>query len=226
MHKLSQNQHEHDEVLELLPWHLNNTLNAAESQRVLAHLNQCAACQQEAELLTTALDAANAYAPTTGIADDRFDTVMARIERAEAEENPTHAGLRGKLGSWWQNLGANMEFNLGWGAAVTAGLLVAVIGFQFLPTDDARYETVTTTPTGNESPLALRVQFKEATTRAAAKLLLESSGAEFTLEQEDAINYIVSLPDDAPVTALNTLLQALSTEAKIATVEVALDSDK
>ncbi|MGI9293548.1 MAG: zf-HC2 domain-containing protein [Pseudomonadales bacterium] len=231
MHKLTQNQHEHDDVLELLPWHLNNTLNAEESERVLAHLNQCAACQQEAELLTTALDAANTYAPAVNIVEDRFETVMARIEQAEAADNTanaTHAraGAGRKLGAWWQNISANIGFSAGWGAAVAAGLLVAVVGFQFLPINDAPFETVTTAPTGNESPLALRVQFKDAMTRAEAKQLLKTSGVEFTLTQEDAINYIVSLPNDAPVTALNELLQALSTEAKIANVEVALDSDK
>lgn len=231
MHTLNRNQQEHDEVLELLPWQLNNTLNAEESERVLAHLNQCAACQQEAELLTTALDAANTYAPADNIAEDKFDTVMARIEQAEAAENsahatPVHVGLGRKFSALWQDISANMGFNAGWTAAVTAGLLVAVFGFQFLPTNDAPYETVFTAPTGNESPLVLRVQFKDAMTRAEAKQLLESSGVEFTLAQEDTINYVVSLPHDAPVTALNTLLQALSTDAKIANVEVALKSNE
>lgn len=231
MHKLTQNQHEHDDVLELLPWHLNNTLNAEESERVRTHLQQCAACQQEAELLTTALDAANTYAPAADISEDRFESVMARIEQAEAEDNTAHtastrAGIGGKLSAWWQAMLANMGAGAGWSAAVAAGLLVAVIGFQLLPANDAPFETVTTAPTGDDSPLALRVQFKDAMTRAEAQQLLQSSGVEFTLAQQDAINYIVSLPSDAPVNALNELLQALSAETKIANVEVALDADK
>lgn len=232
MHTLNQNQQEHDAVLELLPWHLNNTLNAEESERVLAHLQQCAACQQEAELLTAALDAADTYAPAASIAEDGFETVMARIDQAEALENTAQAdiprtGLSKKLSTLWHDISANSGFSVGWGAAATAGLLVAVIGFQFLPPNDApEYKVFTSAPTGNESPVALRVQFKSAMTPAEAQKLLEISGVELTLQQEDAINYIVGLPNDAPLTALNTLLRTLSAETEIANVEVALEADK
>ncbi|MGI9287737.1 MAG: zf-HC2 domain-containing protein [Pseudomonadales bacterium] len=230
MHKLTQNQHEHDDVLELLPWHLNNTLNAEESERVRSHLQQCVACQQEAELLTTALDAANTYAPIPSNPEDRFDTLMARIEETEAENSTTHTvsagnGIGRELSIWWQGIVANIGSSAGWGAAIAAGVLVAVIGFQSLPSDDAPYETVITAATGDKSPLALRIQFKDAITRAEARQLLQGSGVEFALVQEDAVNYIVSLPNDAPVAALNTLLQALSTETEIANVAVALDLD-
>ncbi len=44
--------HDHDEIDLLLPWYVNDTLDATEHDRVAKHVVSCAKCQESVSLLT------------------------------------------------------------------------------------------------------------------------------------------------------------------------------
>ena len=244
MNKLTQDQQEHDEILALLPWHLNHSLSVDESGRVRRHLQQCITCQQEAGLLDSALAAANRYAPATIDAEDieglkksednSFDNLMTRIDAAEAAN--TSSLLKSSRSNLWQSLQSIFTFNWQAGAAVMASLVVVGVSIYFarsiISPSPAAYEVLSTTPSVNDSPLSLRVRFNSSTAIDEVEALLNSKAVQaqsniaFTLQREDATDYIVSVSKDMSLVDLNALLAALNAEEEILSVEVALTTAK
>lgn len=71
----------HESCLELLPWYLNETLDASERLAVEAHLEDCAECRDEVVFLETLQSSARVVNQPP--IRDRFDEVMARIESSK-----------------------------------------------------------------------------------------------------------------------------------------------
>lgn len=88
--KEKKNQQVHEEVLELLPWLINDTLEGKERLRVLNHLNDCRSCQLERDRLQAL--GALVQSSDDDIGDNYkpgFDKLMARIAESEASEPTT-----------------------------------------------------------------------------------------------------------------------------------------
>lgn len=124
-------------VRELLPWHLNGTLEGDEAAEVAAHLEECAACREElaatgraAEVFAAHPSAASVAAWAAGEVSDSSDAVAAHLATcsacreevalaaaglAELEDPPPSAG-RGRRG-WWMGPAAVLV------VAVAAGLI-------------------------------------------------------------------------------------------------------
>ena len=81
--KVSETQHE--EILELLPWLVNETLEGKERLKVLNHLSHCPECQLERDRLQelgafveVESDEISAYQPA-------YNRLLSKINAAEAE---------------------------------------------------------------------------------------------------------------------------------------------
>ena len=72
MLKLIHNNKDHNNVSELLPWYVNQTLTPSELESVEKHIRVCEACQQEIELLQTTFKAANDFDAAVIPCDKRF----------------------------------------------------------------------------------------------------------------------------------------------------------
>jgi len=74
----------HEEIVELLPWFVNESLGEKESQRLLAHLQDCAECREERDRLQ-ALQQMVVEDDGSETADYRvaFNKLMSRIAAAE-----------------------------------------------------------------------------------------------------------------------------------------------
>lgn len=102
----------HAEVLEVLPWFVNESLGEKERQLVLGHLRECPECRAERDELQ-AIQQVVAEDDGTGDGNYKsaFRKLMARIETAEAnrasvrdfEPAPESGKERGK---WWLPLSA------------------------------------------------------------------------------------------------------------------------
>ena len=129
----------HEEILELLPWFINETLGEKERDRVMVHLRECPECRRERDQLQSV----EAFVKENGqvVPDYRFsyNKLLSRIEEAERNRESTAGldeGLRPR--NW-------MPF-----AGIAAGLafIVAIVG-AFQPSvvpevDSTGFRTLTT----------------------------------------------------------------------------------
>jgi hypothetical protein len=88
----------HRQVWELLPWHVNGTLEGAELDAVRAHLASCEACREEvARCRDLAVAVQSSPAAAWRPSRERLTRLLERIDRIEAE---------GEGAGWRQWLGA------------------------------------------------------------------------------------------------------------------------
>ncbi|MGH8601613.1 MAG: zf-HC2 domain-containing protein, partial [Gammaproteobacteria bacterium] len=96
--------HKHREVLELLPWYLNDTLDAVERQKVEAHLALCLGCRTEVarwQNVATAVQATddNVWHPSS----DHLTHILGRIDTLDPYSAP--AKRVRFIERWWSWLG-------------------------------------------------------------------------------------------------------------------------
>ena len=142
-----------DHPLDLLPFHVNGTLDAAERQRVVAHLAACEACREELALL---------------------EALKAGVRAADAGSPPLEMG--------WQRLARDMRADgrrrsgRGWlKLALAASLLVVVVQTGLLVQRhgaEPGYRPAGVTETG----VVLQVRFRPQASEAEMRALLQSIG--------------------------------------------------
>lgn len=76
-----------EDIVGLLPWLLNGTLETAEAQAVRAHLAQCSACQRELEETAVAWLVGRQHVPTELLLDYAFAEPIAELYRAPLERH-------------------------------------------------------------------------------------------------------------------------------------------
>lgn len=169
----------HQEVWDLLPWYVNNTLHDQERLRVETHLTACSACQAElrrCRALATEVRtaAADAWVPT---ATD-FARLMARID---ATTSPTPSQ------PWWARgqehyraflrLFQTTPAAIRWALAGQGALIVLLAGglaWQTWQIPDQKYRTLTSVGHTPASPhqMQVRLVFAEETTEHTLRALL------------------------------------------------------
>ena len=122
----------HNEVIELLPWYVNQTLAENERQDVAEHLSNCAPCGRElAAYQTIQLAVVETADEVPELSKDLFRRAMGDIQqyeqqKAEQVETSSISWLTGFLAQ----LG---EILFGWfGPAPVLARVVAVIAAQFV----------------------------------------------------------------------------------------------
>ena len=132
----------HDEVLELLPWFVNDSLGDRERDLVMGHLRDCSECREERDQLQ-ALEKTLTEDDLV-VPDYRFSykKVLARIEAAEKNREST-AGLEASTSRNWIPV-----------AGVAAGLVMAVLLVAGLQAEKSgEFRTLTTTSPPAEGAL-------------------------------------------------------------------------
>ncbi|MBD0326096.1 MAG: zf-HC2 domain-containing protein [Pyrinomonadaceae bacterium] len=108
MTKKEMENQSHQEIQHLLPWYVNETLSAAERERVAAHLSDCSSCLAELEsmqvLRSVVRDSNERLAPSS---EGQLDALIARIEKSEADNSrQKNRALGARLTEWWASLPA------------------------------------------------------------------------------------------------------------------------
>lgn len=197
--KATINKQRHQEVLELIPWLVNDTLTGKERLKVLNHLNECEVCQAERDRLQELAtlvradgeDSAADYKPS-------FDKLMQQIDSIEAEKQ-RFTGNQGGADVALSNSVAAPEKKgvsnvipgrIAMGMA--ASVLVAFAGFTLLQEPPAQIETLNVPaanpaaelPGGGPVTQRLAITFEEGIDTTTLRATFINTGA-----------YIVSGPD-------------------------------
>jgi len=164
----SADKNTHEQVQELLPWFVNQTLTGEQLAMVTGHLQRCADCRQDVQWQRSMLAAAPAV--PQGLDMERaLARMMPRLEPRSAPA-PAAVSLLQRLRERW--------FGNGWmpWALAGQGVLIAVLAMQTLAPQrsETEYRVL-----GAEPPAALGnmvVAFKPEATLADMQRLMQANG--------------------------------------------------
>ena len=192
----------HERCQELLPWYLNQTLDASESRAVEDHLEECAACRDEVAFLEGVQTAAQATEPPP--IRDRFDEVLARVD-----------------GSAFPTIRASPLVR--WLVVGQAASIAALLAILLWPAGDrlaGSYQTLSDPGSAEPMHPALRLVFDEQATEVEMRGLLESIDAQIVGGPNTAGAYTVRVdPDAAEARGRAQLLERLRDDPLIRLAE-------
>jgi len=199
---------DHDAVLELLPWFVNESLYGQERDRVSGHLNECEVCRDEKDQLQRLQDLVTSEEFDPPDYRFSFKKLMAKIDAVENDE--TEVG-RAQL---QQSSGATKWRVFATAASLVIGVFLAVV-WQSPSTDAGRTDqfrtlTLRDRPIGvpHNVELTFTLPIKNAARRAA---LIETD------------SYIVSGPDESGRYVIEIIVPENLTDAEFVDYLQAID---
>ncbi|MFK7862109.1 MAG: hypothetical protein AB8B64_25100 [Granulosicoccus sp.] len=218
---------DHEEIMAILPWFVNQTLEEQQRKTVSSHIEHCADCRSEIQFLTTlnatVADEAQHLHSTQADVDKSLAGVMDRIESTNQQLKPTDSAisrLQPKLVEMFQSAFSFPQ----WSAAALAGLLVAVLGFQ-LYTGQVDNDYSVLSSSGIQNP-SMRLSVEMAPTanqeraQAIIQLEIDKLGQAIDLERDTNGSYIVVFNSAIDVSKLSEFVIALENDTQIQRVEI------
>ena len=139
----------HQEILELLPWLVNDTLEGKEKLRVLKHLTECTECQQERDRLQSLAALVEADHQADSLDMDykpSFEKLMDQIDRQESEIDLSSDQTSSRRASAPVAL------------AAAASVILMAAGFTFMQVGGPQMETLSVPESAlEESPSSPRL---------------------------------------------------------------------
>lgn len=217
------NQLTHTEASELLPWHVNASLNEDLSRQVAQHVEVCGECQEEAAILSSTIMAFNTSEPDYRDVDNRFNRLMDRIHDDEnaqqvAPRQTSQSSIADLIASWIGVFPIQRQWVTAFALGVIIGgsALFGTLRWTNVPVDD-RYE-VLADPT--PAALQLLVQFSESPSSASLAALRADIGANAELRELTELQYVIEIGDDASVRAVAEIRARLLSYESIETVKI------
>ena len=197
----TQSQLSHEQALELLPWHVNATLESALSEQVAAPLEGCPECQQESALLASVVVSVNTEAPVANNADARFARLLQRVRQYEdrtPSATPSAApGLGERLRAWLTAPTLSPRWATAFGLGLAVGLSALLFSLQ--PPESggpAQYEVHAST---EAAPLRLVVEFAGPPDARLLEELERSVGRNIDWHSQAPMRYVIELPGETTV---------------------------
>jgi len=160
----------HEEAVELLPWLVNGSMDAAKQAAVQNHAQSCVVCRRELKALKALRDFVEDQADAELIPSPDMRNINARIDRMIDKH-----GWSQKLSSWLRS-GIGAPWKL---AFVAQTILVIVLTLALaLPTVSEPEFTTLTRPESLSGSHHVRVVFNPETTLAEVTALLEELALE------------------------------------------------
>ncbi len=178
----------HEEILELLPWFVNESLGQKEKDRVMIHLRECPSCRQERDELQKIGAFIQNAGRTEKTADWQFSyrKLLARIEEAERNrENTREIGHERPSRGW-------VPFLLAASMMVLAGIYFTRLdqGSPIAP-DEFRTLTVDVRPAGSSRKVA--VTFEQPIQAAALRKALIETRSNIVSGPDESGSYILEV---------------------------------
>ncbi len=220
---------DHDEIMSLLPWYVNQTLDKDQRETVSSHVEHCGECQREIQLLTSLNEAVqndvqNDYREHADI-DKNLASVMSRIDANEHQVN-TKASVPSLLKQKISELFTFGTAGSGvpWGATAVAGLLVAVLGFQLFNDQSDNVYSVLSSSEVDNAPMRLSVELTSSEDWEQARPVIQQKidklAQQVDIEMKTDGVYFIAFKDTVAVTELRQLILDFENEALIQRVEL------
>lgn len=172
----------HVQVLELLPWYVNDTLNESEQRLVKAHLLLCGRCNTELNRCQNMVSAVHRdQEQSWQQKPDQLSRIFQQINQLEEDQKSTPPSYSAGISLHFSHLSRWLfgQLNLPrWSLAVPAALalgLTAVLTMQTVPEDIGKYETLTSSDTLLDAPeQRLQLIFSPDSTSSEITQLLRS----------------------------------------------------
>lgn len=219
----------HDEVLELLPWYRNNTLEQEKRAAVVHHLNHCEECRHELEFLASMSelvqsDAEHQYTHQADL-EKSLAGVMNRIE-VDADQVNTTASWSSRI---MRKLESLLPFAIEmpearWVATAVAGLLVVVLAIQIQgPQPEDAYSVLSSSDAG-DSLMRFSVTATSAAVvdqvRSAIGQEVAETGLQASIEMQTDRVLLVMFDGAVGVEPLNDIITELERQVQIESVEI------
>ncbi len=172
----------------LLPWFVNGTLSAEARRRVAAHLEACARCREEEQLLR-ALEAAVLEEPSPTPSPDLLRDTLARLPQ--------------RAPGWWDRIAAWLAppSRLRWAVAAAGVILllqsVLIAGLLGGFGKEKRYELLSAPPTYQAAGPRIVVAFGENVPERVMRETLHTLRGTIVAGPSPLGFYTVELPPDA-----------------------------
>ena len=212
----------HQQSWELLPWHVNGTLDEAQTQRMEIHLAQCEACRQEyasQSLLRQHMREEESVLQAPHVSLQKLLVAIDREENAAPSAHPTHDArqpLRASRSRWFAV------------AAVEAACVVMLIGMLSWQINEersaARYSTLTSTTSVAAGQAAARVVFAPSTSVADLSDLLRLYDARIVAGPSEAGVFTLSFPATMSEANIAAAIARLQLDARVRFAEPAQEA--
>jgi len=222
------NQLSHDEALELLPWHINSTLEDPLSEMVAQHVERCSTCQEEAAILSNTIIALNTGDAENASLDGRFANLLGRVR--EFEQSKHTAGQRdgqsfGQRVAEWLDLS---QRRMQWAGAFALGLAVGIgaLLVTMQSTDvDPSLGTNYQTHASSSMPMRLQVQLDQAPDAELLARLEQAAGSTAQWQQQSDVRFLIELPDETTVKTVADIKSRLLAVDSVVTVVIDVNND-
>ena len=168
----------HDEIIELLPWYANQTLDENERREVETHLITCPECAREVESLSTmqkaVVETENQEPSLPPLALNR---ALAQIEDYERTKAPAGSAKRApERRGWWMQWWESTPFFARGLIAAQICLVIALVSVAFYQRahPSVIYITASGGTTENNDSARIVVRFKDGATEQEIRQLLLS----------------------------------------------------
>lgn len=215
----------HEEAFELLPWHVNATLEEPLSEQVAEHLEQCPTCREESAMLSNTILAVNTGDAVAANVDARFSKVLERVRHYEASNS---AALRADSPPLIQRVAAWLgvaQPRMQWASAFTVGLAVG-IGALIIATQMGDLggdpQTIYETHSTGRAPMRLQVEFEQPPQASLLAELEQAVGKPASWRQQSATHFVIELPEDLTVKSVTDIRARLLADDAVVSVAVDL----
>jgi anti-sigma factor RsiW len=220
----------HRELELLLPWYVKGRLDAAETQRVQAHLETCPTCRAEADGLAKLFVAHEQTITDRPVNETQLSEVFARIDAYEVQRKKRANGRSEPIrSSGWATLGAALLSLLSARPALVAGtfaaVALAVVAIPMLRAPAPEYGLLSSEDSAPDS-LSVRLRFSGNTTQQDVERLVQSSLRErkmqgtYRVRSQGSGEYVVTLEQKPSVAALSGLISDWQKAPNVANVAI------
>ena len=223
------NASDHEEIVSLLPWFVNNTLEEQQQEDVLKHIKHCDDCRQEIKFLeslqeTVKDDALSSYSKHANI-DNNLSSVMSQIDAESGSRlnvSSFVSVLQNRLKDLLLFLTALSLPQLG--ATALAGVLVAVVGIQLFERQSDNDYTVLSSPDITDASMRLLVDPHSTDNYQQLQSNIQDefirNGHQVEIEKNDNGQYVVVFKEPIGVAELSDLIAKLDNTSFIERVQI------
>jgi len=199
--------HDHDAIVQLLPWYVNDTLDEFESDLVRIHIDHCEECRSNIRLLSQVQQVVRTDSPAPLVPAPRLEKLLDAIDSPEQDSS---SGRR------WPLFAAVASIVVV--VAVTALLLGQPGTDSASPT---QFQTATSTAINDSIDYVIELQFTPETDATAREVFFESIEIREPVVSMNDTTYRVTVGLGAvSLSDLERYIDGIESNPEIATAEV------